>query len=286
MKKRFFSIIAAACMLLMTAGCQSGGIESSIAGTPSQSVSDESTGVETSSEVSSSNSESPSEQPEVSEEPENTVQQIKVSDMFTAPGRRIWYKVYHQYNPGKPVNYNDHIMAVYVVEDGKIIGYDFQQVAHFDIYREYDYPEFYSFEHLDSMTDDEIIETVEDLSNPEFLYEVLNNDPDFHYPLSHYEEDVEKQECSISFFYKPDSTGNNLKSEAIQIEPKQESSVLLPEIPIQSGISQFVPLSTVLSKQYFGIEFDNNYLLVTEYNYDRPTEIILNEAGDEGLIRD
>ena len=285
MKKRIFSIIAAACMLLMTAGCQSGGSESSIAGTPSQSVSDESTSVETSSEVSSSNSESPSEQPEVSEESENTVQQIKVSDMFTAPGRRIWYKVYHQYNPGKPVSYNDYIEAAYVVEDGKVTGYDFASVRNYGEIK-YDHPEFYNFEHLDSMTDDEIIETVENLSNPEFLYEVLNNDPDFHYPLSYYEDRAEKQECSISFFYKPDSTGNHLKSEAIQIEPKQKSSIKFPDIPIQSGISQFVPLSTVLSKQYFGIEFDNNYLLVTEYNYDRPTEIILNEAGDEGLIRD
>lgn len=285
MKKRIFCIIAAACMLLTTAGCQSGGSESSIADTPSQSVSDESTGVETQPEGSSSNSESPSEEPEVSEEPENTVQQIKVSDMFTAPGRRIWYKVYHQYNPGKPVSYNDYIEAVYVAQDGKVTGYDFAYVKNYGEIK-YDHPEFYSFEHLDSMTDDEIIETVENLSNPEFLYEVLNKDPDFHYPISYYEDRVEKQECSISFFYKPDSTGNNLKSEAIQIEPKQESSVSLPAIPIQSGISQFVPLSTVLSKQYFGIEFDNNYLLVTEYNYDRPTEIIFNEASDEGLIRD
>ena len=243
MKKRIFSIIAAACMLLMTAGCQSGGSESSIAGTPSQSVSDESTGVETSSEVSSQDIENHSE------EPENTVQQIKVSDMFTAPGRRIWFKVFHR-STNTSLSYDDPVSVIYVVENGKVTGYNGAQL---------------SLEDFDQMTDDEIIAYAE-------------------------EEFTNKQICEITFSYSPDATGNNLETESIEFDTDQYIDVSpYPDLEYKTSIDTFLGTTTILSKEYFGIKFGglmSKSVLITKYDFSSPTEIILNEAGDEGLIRD
>lgn len=249
MKKRIFSIIAAACMLLMTAGCQSGGSESSIAGTPSQSVSDESTGVETSSQVSSQDSENRFEQSEASEEPENTVQQIKVSDLFTAPGRRIWYYVYHEFSTGTPISYNDPVSTIYVVEDGKATRYDTKHC---------------SLDDFDQMTDDEVIAYAEEESPDKNVYE-------------------------ISFSYVPDATGNNLKTEIIDIFYYSESEFFpgrkYPHSIFKDGIRGFFEPTAILSKEYFGIELedDSKHVLATKYDPESPIEIILNEAGDEGI---
>ena len=233
MKKRIFSIIAAACMLLMTAGCQSGGSESSIAGTPSQSVSDENTGVET--------------QPEVSEEPENTVQQIKVSDMFTAPGRRIWFKVFHR-STNTSLSYDDSVSVIYVVENGKVTGYNGAQL---------------SLEDFDQMTDDEIIAFAE-------------------------EEFPNKDICEILFTYAPDATGNSLETEIMEVDTEKGIDTSpYPSLEFRDAIRGFFEPTTILSNQYFGIEFQYNHknLLVTKYDSEFPIEIILNEAGDEGIER-
>lgn len=233
MKKRIFSIIAAACMLLMTAGCQSGGSESSTADTPSQSVSDENTGVET--------------QPEVSEEPENTVQQIKVSDMFTAPGRRIWFKVFHR-STNTSLSYDDSVSVIYVVENGKVTGYNGAQL---------------SLEDFDQMTDDEIIAFAE-------------------------EEFPNKDICEILFTYAPDATGNSLETEIMEVDTEKGIDTSpYPSLEFRDAIRGFFEPTTILSNQYFGIEFQYNHknLLVTKYDSEFPIEIILNEAGDEGIER-
>lgn len=242
MKKRIFCIIMAACILLTAAGCQSSGSESSIADTPSQSVSNESTGVETSSEVSSQDSENHSE------EPENTVQQIKVSDMFTAPGRRIWLSVYHGFNTGTPISYDDPVYAVYVVENGKVMGYNGAQL---------------SLEDFDQMTDDEIIAFAE-------------------------EEFPNKDICEILFTYAPDATGNSLETEIMEVDTEKGIDTSpYPSLEFRDAIRGFFEPTTILSNQYFGIEFQYNHedLLVTKYDSESPIEIILNEAGDEGIER-
>ncbi len=154
MKKRIFSMIAAVCILLTTAGCQNDGSENSAVTSPNVNTSQESTESPIQSETTSTNSEYSSEPSEFSEEPENTVQQIKVSDMFTAPGRRIWYYVYHEFSTGTPISYDDPVSAIYVVEDGKATQYDTNH---------------YSLDDFDKMTDDEVIAYAEEESPIEII---------------------------------------------------------------------------------------------------------------------
>lgn len=253
MKKRIFSMIAAVCILLTTAGCQKGGSENSAVTSPSVSTSEESTESPIQSETTSTNSEYSSEPSEFFEEAENTVQQIKVSDMFTAPGRRIWYYVYHEFSTGTPISYNDPVYAVYVVKDGKITAYDGAQRY---------------LDDFDQMTDDEAIAYAEaEFPNKE-------------------------EACEISFSYVPDATGNNLKTEIIDIFYYSESEFFpgrkYPHSIFKDGIRGFFEPTTILSKEYFGIELENDskHVLATKYDPESPIEIILNEAGDEGIERE
>ena len=252
MKKRIFSMIAAVCILLTTAGCQKGGSENSAVTSPSVSTSEESTESPIQSETTSTNSEYSSEPSEFFEEAENTIQQIKVSDMFTAPGRRIWYYVYHEFSTGTPISYNDPVSAIYVVEDGKATQYDTNH---------------YSLGDFDKMTDDEVIAYAEEESPDKDVYE-------------------------ISFSYVPDATGNNLKTEIIDIFYYSESEFFpgrkYPHSIFKDGIRGFFEPTTILSKEYFGIELENDskHVLATKYDPESPIEIILNEAGDEGIERE
>lgn len=254
MKKRIFSMIAAVCILLTTAGCQNGGSENSAVTSPSASTSGESTESPIQSETTSTNSEYSSEPTEFSEEPENSVQQIKVSDMFTAPERRIWFKI-SSYGP--PLTYRDPIYTIYVFEDDNITGYSHGYLA---------------LEDFDSMTDDEIIATAE-------------------------KEYPDKYNCSVSFSYVPDATGNKLETEMINVNPidfdldifaTKEKRERYDDLCISGSIdNSFIEPTTILSKKYFGIKFKTtNYLLISQYNFNSPIEIILNEAGDEGIERE
>lgn len=249
MKKRIFSMIAAVCILLTTAGCQNGGSENSAVTSPNVNTSQESTESPIQSETTSTNSEYSSEPSEFFEEAENTVQQIKVSDMFTAPGRRIWYYVYHEFSTGTPISYNDPVYAVYVVKDGKITAYDGAQRY---------------LDDFDQMTDDEAIAYAE--------AEFPNK------------EDA----CEISFSYVPDATGNNLKTEIIEIYKYSNSASKYPDSIFKDWFSSFFEPTTILSKEYFGINLENRdkHVLATKYDPESPIEIILNEAGDEGIERE
>lgn len=239
-------------MLLAAVGCQGQGYKNSAVNVPDSSLSQESTEPQIQSEAPSTNSEYPSEPSEFSEEPENTVQQIKVSDMFTAPGRRIWYYVYHEFSTGTPISYNDPVSAIYVVEDGKATQYDTNH---------------YSLDDFDQMTDDEVIAHAEEESPDKDVYE-------------------------ISFTYVPDATGNNLKTEIIDIFYYSESEFFpgrkYPHSIFKDGIRGFFEPTTILSKEYFGIELENDskHVLATKYDPESPIEIILNEAGDEGIERE
>ena len=248
MKKRIFSMIAAVGILLTTAGCQNGGSENSAVTSPNVNTSQESTESPIQSETTSTNSEYSSEPSEFFEEAENTVQQIKVSDMFTAPGRRIWYYVYHEFSTGTPISYNDPVYAVYVVEDGKVTRYD---------------TNYCSLDDFDQMTDDEVIAYA---------------DKDF----------PDKDIGEVSFSYVPDATGNNLKTEIIEIYKYSNSASKYPDRIFKDWFSSFFEPTTILSKEYFGINLENRdkHVLATKYDPESPIEIILNEAGDEGIERE
>lgn len=242
-------MIAAVCILLTTAGCQNGGSENSAVTSPNVNTSQESTESPIQSETTSTNSEYSSEPSEFSEEPKNTVQQIKVSDMFTAPGRRIWFEVFHR-STNTSLSYDDPVYVIYVVENGKVTGYNGAQLY---------------LEDFDQMTDDEIIAYVE-------------------------EEFTNKQICEITFSYSPDATGNNLETESIEFDTDQYIDVSpYPDLEYKTSIDTFLETTTILSKEYFGIKFGgimSKSVLITKYDFASPTEIILNEAGDAGLIRD
>ena len=63
---------------------------------------------------------------------------------------------------------------------------------------------------------------------------------------------------------------------------------IYPHGIFKDGIRGFFEPTTILSKEYFGIELENHYkyVLATKYDPESPIEIILNEAGDEGIERE
>lgn len=290
MKKQLFCMATAMCVLMTTAGCQSDSQMESPSSTPVPQTSASESSMESSYVSSSLESSQPEET--------NGVQQIKVSDLFLGEGRRIWFQLY-QIDSNGNIKYDDSVERIYVIENGKIMGYD-------------PFSSYLQIEKFDGMTDDEIIQWAEDQTDPLSLVEEYPDalsdyssfiDITFDDQLNYFDNRSEKGECSISFHYFPDTTGNELKSEMVNIEPINPKEYDArdkfgpvkdmygnPVTYLDAGgeIVDILEPSTVLSKQYFGLNFGsgtNYYPLITRYDFDSPTEIVLNEAGDEGLVR-
>lgn len=248
MKRRIFYIIMAAFILLTTVGCQSVGSAIS----PNISMPDISTESETQSESSFIDGESSSEQSK------NVLQQIKISELFTSPGKRIWYLIKSNPDSDAPIRYDDDVKAIYVVENGKITGYTNFKSGY--IYKDWNLDEF------DQMSDDEIIAFIE--------------------------EDISiKEMCNVFFEYSPDATGNSLETEYIGFKLLYDNDDMNSKyLAFKIDINEIFGPDTIMSKKYFGIKFGNsgvneksNYILASKYDFDCPTEIIFNEIGDQGL---
>lgn len=81
---------------------------------------------------------------------------------------------------------------------------------------------------------------------------------------------------SIEFRYSRDSTGNKIEEETIQIGTGTLS--------LDFEIDNILNLETILTNQFFGFISDGGSYLVSKYNFETETKIILNEIGDEGIV--
>lgn len=90
------------------------------------------------------------------------------------------------------------------------------------------------------------------------------------------EEKKESIDESIEFRYSRDSTGNKIAEETIHIG----TGILRLDFEIGSILN----IETILSNQFFGFRSDEGTYLVSKYNFDTKTKIILNEIGDEGIL--
>lgn len=107
-----------------------------------------------------------------------------------------------------------------------------------------------TLEDLDGKSDDEIIEFIEEKKEPI------------------------KEPLEIS--YSRDFTGNKIEEETIHIG----TGIL----SLNFEIGNILNLETILSNQFLGFRSDEGTYLVTKYNFETETKIILNEIGDEGIV--
>lgn len=83
-------------------------------------------------------------------------------------------------------------------------------------------------------------------------------------------------EESIDFLYTRDNSGNNIETETLEFEHSSRKFF---------DIGRMLKPVTILSNQFFGITTEEGGMsLITKYNFDTETKIILNEIGDEGIV--
>lgn len=83
-------------------------------------------------------------------------------------------------------------------------------------------------------------------------------------------------EESIQFLYTRDDSGNKIATETLKFEHSSRKFF---------DIGRMLKPVTVLSNQFFGITTDEGGMsLITKYNFEKDTNIILNEIGDERVV--
>lgn len=95
--------------------------------------------------------------------------------------------------------------------------------------------------------------------------------------ITYIETNLEKRPSkeSVKFLYTRDDTRNGIKTETLEFS---HSSRLF------FRIGKMLKPVTILSNQFFGIITDEGGMsLITKYNFETETKIILNKIGDEGI---
>lgn len=80
----------------------------------------------------------------------------------------------------------------------------------------------------------------------------------------------------VHFSYTRDGSGNDIKTETLEFEHSSRKIF---------DIGSMLKPVTILSNQFFGITTeDGGMSLITKYNFEEDTNIVLNEIGDEEIV--